>query len=681
MLKDGFNYDDTDLIQSWNHGSGWLWPGLATATSCQDSPTRAETTLGKAARIYSRGKEPAQKEVHKSGTPVHRATCVRTPHRPRPLPLLPPTDSDASISVTPKQVAGRSVESLVGNCPATVKPQSHRFSGDDHRGYAKTLPVGSEKRQLNIPATGNWRFSWKKRPASTISQNEASIPASTPRSPETEASLRSESKAASPSSPFQQNSKKPFSPKALSPRAPIPKGLLGDITKSKCPSIKQTARPDPLLPSILDSLSSSSEVVENPSPLPQQESGKHLPKPGLQTSSAKEVKEAAEEDTGVGKHCPWSIFCGDQKRPPAKHQPPLKDGSFIVIDDINSTLRAKTNQKAGQKSSFPAWLEQHNSKKVQPNVYVEPIKETLAQLSDLRAAFQVSNDPKKPNTRIVSMWELHRLAREKLIGIDDLLVVKEIFDTIDSDRSGLLNKKEFIQAIALLVSEHLPTQDAAEDRVNDLIGQEVWQKIDRDGSGEIDFLEFLEWYTSNGFKTEMLLSSEELRIRKLAQTHNVLVQDVDRIKKCFDMWDKDGSGDIELSEFGSLIGVALKLPTGVELPPSRIRFLMAQLDADKSGSADFEEFLSWWIKYFGVGVTEEGSGTGKSTKIAFEDFYRIRKMTQLDPPASIWLDLEDLHTSRRKAISDSDQAKATVEALTEGGPQSLLKILREFDTV
>ncbi len=64
---------------------------------------------------------------------------------------------------------------------------------------------------------------------------------------------------------------------------------------------------------------------------------------------------------------------------------------------------------------------------------------------------------------------------------------------------------------------------------------------------------------------------------------------IDRIKREFDYFDSDGSGKMSLEEFRELFKVLA--------PDSKRREAdagFAEIDADSSGSIEFDEFLQWW---------------------------------------------------------------------------------------
>ena len=57
------------------------------------------------------------------------------------------------------------------------------------------------------------------------------------------------------------------------------------------------------------------------------------------------------------------------------------------------------------------------------------------------------------------------------------------------------------------------------------------------------------------------------------------------IKEAFDLFDEDGSGDIELKELKVAMRALGFNPTGAE-----VKAMMEEVDADGSGAIDFDEF-------------------------------------------------------------------------------------------
>jgi len=70
-----------------------------------------------------------------------------------------------------------------------------------------------------------------------------------------------------------------------------------------------------------------------------------------------------------------------------------------------------------------------------------------------------------------------------------------------------------------------------------------------------------------------------------------------------------------MAEFRRLLNILLKVPSNVELPDNRVESFWKEIDADASGEVDFEEFLSWYRKYF------DTKGGGFSRTSTIEAFY------------------------------------------------------------
>jgi len=96
---------------------------------------------------------------------------------------------------------------------------------------------------------------------------------------------------------------------------------------------------------------------------------------------------------------------------------------------------------------------------------------------------------------------------------------------------------------------------------------------------------------------DVVLSDKEKRMRELAAEMELNICDVEDIEREFTRFDEDGSGQIEYGEFRSLISVLLKAKPE-DIPERRMQQLWAEIDSDKSGNVDFEEFLEWYAKYF-----------------------------------------------------------------------------------
>jgi len=226
----------------------------------------------------------------------------------------------------------------------------------------------------------------------------------------------------------------------------------------------------------------------------------------------------------------------------------------------------------------------------------------------------------------VSLWNLHYIAKDVSMSIDDVKLIHQAFDVVDRDNSGRLDINEFQEVVYNILLQQFGDPAVARERASSASDWYWWGR-DTDQTGTISFAEFLKWYRSNGFKEDMLLTEDEQRMRQLAKMHNISTTYLDHIRLAFDTYDRDGSGSIDESEFEQVLHKALKMPAHVQLPPKRIKYFWAEIDTDASGKACFEEFLQWWLKYF---------SEDQSQKHQVDEFYKgIRRIGErfLDPPA------------------------------------------------
>ena len=122
--------------------------------------------------------------------------------------------------------------------------------------------------------------------------------------------------------------------------------------------------------------------------------------------------------------------------------------------------------------------------------------------------------------------------------------LQQVFNKIDIDRSGTISLDEFREACRKLSIK------VGEDELRD------FQMSDSSKDSELSFDEFCEFYVS-------------------------------RLKKTFDKIDLDKSGEIQLSELKHALEML-----GFKSSLDEVKELLHQVDKDKSGSVNFEEFCN-----------------------------------------------------------------------------------------
>lgn len=129
------------------------------------------------------------------------------------------------------------------------------------------------------------------------------------------------------------------------------------------------------------------------------------------------------------------------------------------------------------------------------------------------------------------------------------------FKEIDEDNSGTITMKELGKMLKSM--GHNPSEAELQDMMSE---------VDSDGSGSIDFPEFL-----------------ALMAQKFA--HYKVEED---IKEAFRFFDRDGNGYITAYEFRQVMA-----NIGEQLNGPEIEFMIREADADGDGQINYEEFFTW----------------------------------------------------------------------------------------
>merc|ERR1712188_48365 len=85
----------------------------------------------------------------------------------------------------------------------------------------------------------------------------------------------------------------------------------------------------------------------------------------------------------------------------------------------------------------------------------------------------------------MSKEELQSMAEKMGIQMNNLCYLKQEFDAYDEDRSGYIDVKELRELL------HKLGEELSEEEL-----EQAFKELDADGSGEIEFFEFVEWFTS-----------------------------------------------------------------------------------------------------------------------------------------------------------------------------------------
>lgn len=185
--------------------------------------------------------------------------------------------------------------------------------------------------------------------------------------------------------------------------------------------------------------------------------------------------------------------------------------------------------------------------------------------------------------------------------IQDLGELKTVFDSFDKDGSGAIEQEEFLPFLAKVMKQPAGT----------LNRQEIWRhwdEMDEDGSGSIPFEEFRRWYCNTfdidnnpdrtAFISEADVDHTQKMIRNLATRTNVDILKLDQLHAEFKKLDEDASGMLEFAEFKDLIQRELSAGGQHEIPTKVVSRFWMDIDADGSGEVNFDEFVTWYMKFF-----------------------------------------------------------------------------------
>lgn len=262
----------------------------------------------------------------------------------------------------------------------------------------------------------------------------------------------------------------------------------------------------------------------------------------------------------------------------------------------NHSSQKKSEAKSKKKNKFasPRMQKMRAKREEQEELPAEDPEEEIDVMANIGALFGSARSSKLQGGEALEGWQLFNLARESQIPLDEVRSIKNIFDEFDDNKSGTLEYSEFTEVMKRVLNIK-PNETVPQAQLD-----AGWKAADEDGSGILDFREFLTWFSSHGFAQDMLLTDEQRWIRTIAKKFEVPIDDIEAVKRVFDKYDEDGSGHLELEEFSLMLEKLLKVPPELELPKGRVKSYFAEIDLDGSGEVDFEEFLDWYVKYFDI---------------------------------------------------------------------------------
>jgi len=170
-------------------------------------------------------------------------------------------------------------------------------------------------------------------------------------------------------------------------------------------------------------------------------------------------------------------------------------------------------------------------------------------------------------------------------------VFENVVKQVDADGSGEIDQEEFIMAMKIFhqiqrdefqaIFEHIVEDDGtvSTDDLYQAVMDLGWfpteaavaeavQMVDKDGSGEIDFDEFV------------------MFMQYLRKTEGFTQAEIEEFQRLFNKFDIEGSGEIDTVETSKALR-AFGYPTAIEVVADTV----AEVDVDGSGEMDMSEFL------------------------------------------------------------------------------------------
>jgi len=185
------------------------------------------------------------------------------------------------------------------------------------------------------------------------------------------------------------------------------------------------------------------------------------------------------------------------------------------------------------------------------------------------------------------------LARKHNLAVSTVREKFTEFNALDTDGSHTLNLGEFQAAIRkrCTLQEDAPIPEHLLDS--------SFNEVDKDGSGLVNFEEYLLWTESHAFNLEMLVPDPRDRfLRLFAREQGWVLTEVEKVKKIFDSFDADDTGIIEENEFRLVIAKLI----GDHVPHTRLRQYWLEACGQERHDLDFEAFTKWYGNVFLGGI-------------------------------------------------------------------------------
>eukprot|EP01050_Picozoa_sp_SAG11_P005780 SAG11_NODE_420_length_9631_cov_12.805558_5_plen_524_part_00 len=155
--------------------------------------------------------------------------------------------------------------------------------------------------------------------------------------------------------------------------------------------------------------------------------------------------------------------------------------------------------------------------------------------------------------------------------------VQAIWDAVDKDKNGSLDREEMRHVVAKL-----------QMNVNEGKFNKMFKQLDPKGIGKVYYPAFAAWcIKQNRKRYARALHAEEKSVEPGGG--GAMAESTTMAKALWARFDLDSSGSLEMEEVRSLLQASGKAMSEIEIEEA-----MAQLDTDASGDISFGEFELWW---------------------------------------------------------------------------------------
>ena len=158
---------------------------------------------------------------------------------------------------------------------------------------------------------------------------------------------------------------------------------------------------------------------------------------------------------------------------------------------------------------------------------------------------------------------------------NDVDQAMKLFLVFEDGDSGVLSFSEFNEAIKEM------GMDPSSEQV-----KRLFNRVDSDGNGRIDFEEFLKLY-------KLVNNKDKDKTEDNKETHEDSSIDEERRKslQLLKLFDKDGDGSLSVAEWQTVLD-----RMGMKCTPREAQALFSNVDSDGDGKIDIDEFMQYLAK-------------------------------------------------------------------------------------